>query len=567
VGPALQGQGTIVSISSGTPSITLSNVTSRFVPNKGKFGIDLTAGSTPNTLVGLRSTATITAGGGTSTLTIAGANTDGFAVGNPVCNGLTGGSAAAGTISSVNATTVVLSGVTGTWVNGQNLFRGVSAIVAATADTVNLVSYPVLEALLATSRRYSEQVRYKSATTTSPWSGFSSFDTASAFTPAPGSALNGGFFGGQINDGGIIYNLIVGPRATAQSGGSTPTLIQYKTTASADSPAATFQNQVYGFPASQLGNGASHPAFQFARSLSISGYNDWYIPAKNELEILYRNLKPDTISNVTYTGANPNAVPSPTSNYTSGNPAQTTSALFQTSGSEAFSNNTGRYYWTSTEDTSVLSNADTRNFGDGGDNQENKNNNSRDFARAIRREYANAPVAIGASFGGGFFAGQYVDGGVTYNLIVAPKATGQYDPSGVNPQSVGYKSSDTADLPSATYQNLIYGSGATIAGAAAGGHVMFTWAVGLTIATFNDWYIPAKNEMAIIAYNLGPSWTTATAFQTGNSEALGTPNYWSSSESSADTGKAWAVNVTDGNQFQNPKSSGIYARAVRRVAA
>jgi len=432
----------------------------------------------------------------------------------------------------------------------------------------------VPQAALATSSTYYGRVKYattNTTATTSSFSAWSKFGTAASFVPAAGSAMNGGYFGGQINDGGIIYNLIVGPVATAQNGGATPTGIQYKTTATGDSPPATFQNLVYGFPASQAGNDANHPAFQFARGLSIAGYSDWYIPALNELSTIYYFLKPTTTTNNTSSGSNANAVsPQPVStNYTGGDPAKTTSTLFQSGGSEAFVAAT--YYWTSSENAGSTTNAYAQNFIDG--NQ--LGTFGKDYtlgigidARAIRREYANAPVAIGASFGGGYFAGQYVDGGVTYNLIVAPKATGQYNPSGTNPDQIQYKTSASSDAPSATFQNEVYGAGATTAGNDAS-HPMFQWAKGLTIATLSDWYIPAKNELNILYYNLGPSFTTATAFQAGGTEAFATASngYWSSTEYSSDSTKAWGQNFINGGQGFSVKTYADNARVVRRVAA
>jgi hypothetical protein len=71
------------------------------------------------------------------------------------------------------------------------------------------------------------------------------------------------------------------------------------------------------------------------------------MPAKNELEVCYFNLKPTTTSNNTGSGTNTNAVPSRGSNYTAGTPAQTAATDFQTGNTEAFAAN---YYWSSTED-------------------------------------------------------------------------------------------------------------------------------------------------------------------------------------------------------------------------
>jgi len=77
------------------------------------------------------------------------------------------------------------------------------------------------------------------------------------------------------------------------------------------------------------------------------------MPAKNELEICYYNLKPSTDSNDTSSGINANAVPARASNYTAGAPAQTTVAAFKTStGAEAFAI-TDANYWGSTEQSAT----------------------------------------------------------------------------------------------------------------------------------------------------------------------------------------------------------------------
>ena len=94
------------------------------------------------------------------------------------------------------------------------------------------------------------------------------------------------------------------------------------------------------------GNSTVYPSAHFCNDLTVGGFNDWYMPAKNEIEVCYFNLKPTTTSNVTYSGANPNAVPARASNYTAGNPAQTSVAAFQSGGAEAFTDND---YWQSTE--------------------------------------------------------------------------------------------------------------------------------------------------------------------------------------------------------------------------
>ena len=158
---------------------------------------------------------------------------------------------------------------------------------------------------------------------------------------AIGAVFGGGFYAGQISTAGngiADYNLVVGPVASAQS------TLQWKTT---NTTTAGTTSVIDGPANSTAMNNASHPAAQFCEGLTIGGFSDWYMPAKNELEVCYYNLKPTTNSNSISYGINANAVPARASNYTSGNPAQTSAAAFITStGAEAFA---GGSYWGSTE--------------------------------------------------------------------------------------------------------------------------------------------------------------------------------------------------------------------------
>ena len=152
-----------------------------------------------------------------------------------------------------------------------------------------------------------------------------------------GDAYEGGFYGGQINDGGTIYNLVVAPKSSGENSSKqwkTSNTTTSGTTSRTDGPSNTAAM-----------NNSSHPAAQFCAGLSIGGFTDWYMPARDEVEVLYYNLKPTTQSNNTGSGTNTNAVPPRNSNYTAGDPAQTSATDFQDSGTEAFS---GRY-WGSTE--------------------------------------------------------------------------------------------------------------------------------------------------------------------------------------------------------------------------
>jgi len=230
--------------------------------------------------------------------------------------------------------------------------------------------------------------------------GLASYILYGAAAPSVGDPYRGGYFAGQINDGGTIYNLIVAPVTSGalegQFGGSTPSTIQWKTFVAG--PDTTAQSEVYGATATVANTGATFPMFDWvvngatgpnagtydatnATGTGIGGYNDWYIPAKNELEILYRAFKPDTTANDTNYGANANAVPA-TGNYTAGDPVQTTVADFQSGGSQAFVTTT--YYWSATENSSLTTSA-WRQWYVSGLQVGTANKDLTYYARAIRR--------------------------------------------------------------------------------------------------------------------------------------------------------------------------------------
>jgi hypothetical protein len=200
-----------------------------------------------------------------------------------------------------------------------------------------------------------------------------------SFGPPPpgaiGSAYEGGFYAGQIGVGGVAtHYLVVAPYATGQSN------LQWKTSASATTGT---QSDIDGPTNSNNMNNASHPAAQFCKGLTIGGYSDWYMPARNELEVQYYFLKPTAVNNKTTFGSNPNAVsPQPVStNYTLESPAQTSATNFQSGGAEAFDAAT---YWSSTENPSITYTAFRKNFYyGGGEYFANKSGARR--VRAVRR--------------------------------------------------------------------------------------------------------------------------------------------------------------------------------------
>lgn len=172
-----------------------------------------------------------------------------------------------------------------------------------------------------------------------------------------GQAFGGGFYAGQIGVSSVAtHYLIVGPVASAENASK-----QWKNA----NTATTGADSVIDGPQNTAdmvadGNATVYPAAHFCNDLVIGGFSDWYMPAKNELEVCYYNLKPTTTNNNTGSGTNTNAVPSRGSNYTSGTPAQTSATDFQSTGTEDFA---AGVYWSSTENSATYAWGQNFNIG------------------------------------------------------------------------------------------------------------------------------------------------------------------------------------------------------------
>lgn len=166
-----------------------------------------------------------------------------------------------------------------------------------------------------------------------------------AAAPNIGDSYEGGYYAGEISTSGngvATHRLVIAPKSSGQNNSK-----QWKTSNTSTSGTSSV---IDGPTNSSNMNNASHPAAQFCEDLTIGSYSDWYMPAKNELEVCYYNLKPTTTNNNTSSGTNTNAVPSRGSNYTASVPAQTSATDFKTGNSEAFDS---AYYWSSTEYSSA----------------------------------------------------------------------------------------------------------------------------------------------------------------------------------------------------------------------
>ena len=180
--------------------------------------------------------------------------------------------------------------------------------------------------------------------------------------PAIGSAYGGGFFAGQFQLSGVVYNLVISPRATGQPD---PDLLYQINDAGFDGNTSTsdgvlIQQNMVAFGIDNF------PQQKWVKALAIGGFTDWYIPSKLELEIIYRNLKPTTATNVTTSGANAIAVPA-TANYVSATPTRTTVTAFRSTGAETM---TADFYYSATQGPSGRLYAHAKRFTNGSDSED-----------------------------------------------------------------------------------------------------------------------------------------------------------------------------------------------------
>lgn len=125
------------------------------------------------------------------------------------------------------------------------------------------------------------------------------------------------------------------------------------------------------------GDSTQYPAPYWATGLNIGGYTDWYIPARDELERIWRLLKPLIVSNYTTAdrptgatssyenngakgdvsasqGVNNNAQSGTVSAYTTTSPGQTSPAVFRTGGAQVMEYGTAVYGSSTGYDSSNL---------------------------------------------------------------------------------------------------------------------------------------------------------------------------------------------------------------------
>ena len=173
---------------------------------------------------------------------------------------------------------------------------------------------------------------------------------------------------GTLTDWSVMakYRVIVAPKSSGEN-----TSRQLKTNTSTPAPAACWTlTEGLKSTLAMVADGSSsvYQAAHFCNDLTIGGYSDWYLPARDEIELMWRNLKPITDNNavsssrpsiptLNYTnlgsigtgssyGLNYNSYPQGAA-YTTTDPGRTSAVAFQIGGAEVIGGGNDRY-WAST---------------------------------------------------------------------------------------------------------------------------------------------------------------------------------------------------------------------------
>lgn len=185
-----------------------------------------------------------------------------------------------------------------------------------------------------------------------------------------GEPMQGGFYAGAFKINGELYGLIVSPKNKGEfdkfTWGKAGTEI--KATSCCDGLGNT----------KAMAEAENETAKQIL-ALDIDDFTDWYIPSRDELELMYRNFKPTEQENWASfrDGDNPSSE-LPGYPYTEHAPVQTQVELFQADNAQALH---GEWYWSSTQSSAYT--AWRQYFGHGCQFYGPKGNTAR--ARAVRR--------------------------------------------------------------------------------------------------------------------------------------------------------------------------------------
>lgn len=197
-------------------------------------------------------------------------------------------------------------------------------------------------------------------------------DTITTEVPTvAGTPFAGGFYAGRLLVAGVAYALVVAPRGEGEHDEASLN----ESLADVPSARSFFDGAANTAALAEAGSELA----KWAQDLRIGGFMDWYLPSRDELEILYRAFKPTTEENYCWRGDNPSSVPVGYA-YNLEEPAQTAVEIFRDGKDEAFE---ATWYWSSTHYAGSEAGAWCQGFDGGGQGYHHKGDELR--ARAVRR--------------------------------------------------------------------------------------------------------------------------------------------------------------------------------------
>ena len=189
----------------------------------------------------------------------------------------------------------------------------------------------------------------------------------------PGTPFRGGFYVARYQIDGVERALIVAPKAAGELSPERWSRISPRVDG-----ALSF---VDGLANTRAMAEAGSALAKAALALRIGEFDDWCIPARDQIELLYRFFKPTGQKNWCCRGDNPSSLP-PRFAYMPDDPAQTVIEAFKAGGAEAFETDNG--YWSSTQSAGGDGFAWYQDFDNGGQNDGRKVYEL--LARAVRSE-------------------------------------------------------------------------------------------------------------------------------------------------------------------------------------
>ncbi|MDB5359792.1 MAG: hypothetical protein JWO51_1089, partial [Rhodospirillales bacterium] len=119
-------------------------------------------------------------------------------------------------------------------------------------------------------------------------------DEVAPEVPSPGTPFGGGFYAGSIIEDGLTYAMVVPPKAIGEIA-----RVAWKTDWQKATPGT--QSVIDGFANTEaMIKAGGHPIADWIVKVRQEWFEDAFIPSRDQLEVIHRNLKPGTASNYTY---------------------------------------------------------------------------------------------------------------------------------------------------------------------------------------------------------------------------------------------------------------------------